>query len=242
MKSIALSLTLAGLAATGTPALAQEVLARVLSSTAVMQQVAVPRQVCTTQPVVQQSQPSGAGAAMGAIAGGAMGNAIGDGSGRAIATMIGIVGGAVLGNKIEGTREEVRNVQQCTIQTTYENRVLHYDVIYEYDGKRYSVKMPNDPGQFVRLQLNPVGTIPAAPSSSNAPVYSPISSAPVTTVIPVVQAAPVYWTAPQVYLHPSSSAAFTFYPQVHVAPRPPVNLSIQWNGHYGHRPHRRHWH
>ncbi len=240
MKSITLSTVIAALASTSAPAIAQEVQARVLSSTAVLQQVAVPRQVCTTQPVVQSSQPSGAGAAMGAIAGGAVGNAIGDGSGRAIATMIGIVGGAVLGNKVEGTREEVRNVQQCTTQTIYENRVLHYDVVYEYDGKRYSVKMPNDPGQFVRLQLSPVGTIPAPPSSSGTITYSPISSAPVTTIVPVVQHAPIYWSAPPVYLHPSSSAAFTVYPAVRSAPQVPVDISIRWHGYHG--KHRRHWH
>ena len=106
-----------------------------------------------------------------------MGNAIGGGSGRDLATVIGIVGGAVLGNRIEGTRDEVRTVQQCQTQTTYENRVLHYDVVYEYDGRRYSIKMLNDPGQFVRLQLNPVGALPgpAAPAY-NAPstIFSPI--------------------------------------------------------------------
>lgn len=241
MKSIALSVALAALAGASAPVIAQEVQARVLSSTAVLQQVAVPRQVCTTQPVVQSSQPSGAGAAMGAIAGGAVGNAIGDGSGRAIATMIGIVGGAVLGNRVEGTRDEVRNVQQCTTQTHYENRILHYDVVYEYDGKRYSVKMPNDPGPFVRLQLSPIGTIPAAPSSSGTSTYSPLSSATVTTIVPVVQPAPVYWAAP-VYLHPSSNAAFTVYPTVRSAPPIPVDISIRWHGYHGKHPHRRHWH
>ena len=52
---------------------AQEV-GKVISSTPVIQQVAVPRQVCTTDQVVVQGQKSGAGAAMGAIAGGAVGN------------------------------------------------------------------------------------------------------------------------------------------------------------------------
>ncbi len=191
----ALAGAVAALASAG--AQAQEVMARVLTSTAVMQQVAVPRQVCTTQQVIQQGQPSGAGAAMGAIAGGALGNAVGGGSGRDLATMIGLVGGAVLGNKVEGTRDEVRNVQQCSTQTTYENRVLHYDVIYEYDGKRYSIKMPNDPGQYVRLQLNPVGALPApAAPASSAPagtVFTPISSVTPAPTVTYVQPAP---TAP----------------------------------------------
>jgi uncharacterized protein YcfJ len=222
------------------PGSAQEVMAKVLSTTAVLQQVAVPRQVCTTQSVVQQTQPSGAGAAMGAIAGGAVGNAIGDGTGRALATMIGLVGGAVLGNKVEGTRDEVRNVQQCTTQTSYESRVLHYDVIYEYDNKRYSIKMANDPGAYVRLQLQPMGAIPAGPSSTTV-INSPISiaPAPVTTITyvqpPLVHPAPLY-------VHPANAlaaaSAFTVYPAVRYHPAPSISLSI----HGGHRHHRRHWH
>ena len=228
-KNFALAtLALAGSMAS-MPGLAQEVMARVLSSTAVLQQVAVPRQVCTTQPVVQQTQPSGAGAAMGAIAGGAVGNSIGDGSGRALATMIGVVGGAILGNKIEGTRDEVRNVQQCTTQTTYESRVLHYDVIYEYDNKRYSIKMPNDPGAYVRLQLQPMGSIPGNSSSTTFTSPVSIAPAPVTTVTYVQ---PAY--AVPIHAHPAT--AFTVYPAVRYAPVAPISLTI----HGGHR--HRHWH
>ena len=73
---------------------AQE-LGRVISSTPVIQQVGVPRQVCSMQPVLTSAPKSGAGAVMGAIAGGAMGNAVGDGNGRALATMVGLVGGAI---------------------------------------------------------------------------------------------------------------------------------------------------
>lgn len=227
-----------------TPALAQEAMARVLSSTAVMQQVAVPRQVCTTQQVIQQGQPSGAGAAMGAIAGGAVGNAIGDGSGRAIATMIGLVGGAVLGNKIEGTRDEVRNVQQCTTQTSYENRVLHYDVIYEYDNKRYSIKMPNDPGAYVRLQMNPVGAMPppaVAPTTTTI-INRPISvvPAPAETTITYVQNEPIYVVPAPVHVHPGYVAGpWTVYPAVRGVWGPQVSISVQRGGHHG-RPHR--WH
>ncbi len=66
------------LASLGLSAGAQEV-GKVLSSTQVIQQVAVPRQVCTTEQVAVQPNKSGAGAAMGAIAGGTVGNAMGGG-------------------------------------------------------------------------------------------------------------------------------------------------------------------
>ena len=69
MKKVALPLLLvlgSGLS------VAQEV-GRVISSTPVIQQIGVPRQVCTTQQVTSPGAKSGAGAAMGAIAGGAIG-------------------------------------------------------------------------------------------------------------------------------------------------------------------------
>ena len=154
---------------------AQEV-GRVISSTPMYQQVAVPRQVCSTQQVVQQPNKSGAGALMGAIAGGAVGNSMGKGSGNAAATALGIFGGAVLGEKIEGSPSpEVRNVQTCTNQLFYENRTTGYNVVYEFNGKQYTVVMPSDPGPTVRLQVTPM---PPAPT-----VAAPI--VPAGTPIPV---------------------------------------------------------
>ena len=130
------------------PASAMDILARVISSTPVVQQVAVPRQVCNNQTVMTQAPKSGAGALMGALAGGAAGNAIGNGGGRALATMIGLVGGAVVGNNIEGSNTQVQNVTQCTTQTYYENRPSHYNVVYEYQDTQYTTQMANDPGLY----------------------------------------------------------------------------------------------
>ena len=152
---------------------AQEV-GKVISSTPIIQQVAVPRQVCNNEQVVTQGQKSGAGAAMGAIAGGAIGNNIGQGSGRAAATMLGLFGGAILGDKIEGPgTPEVRNVQNCSQQMFYENRTMAYNVVYEYAGKQYTVQMPQDPGPTVRLQITPMA--PAANTGYGVP---PAGSAP----------------------------------------------------------------
>src|SRR3954463_5002922 len=118
-KSLILSLSIVGLAdAAG--AQAQE-FGRVLTTTPVIQQVAVPRQVCNTQQVVVEQPKSGAGAALGAIAGGAVGNQIGSGGGRAAATILGVVGGLMLGERVEGNNASVQNAQTCTTQTFYEN-------------------------------------------------------------------------------------------------------------------------
>ena len=155
---------------------AQEV-GKVISSTPIIQQVAVPRQVCNNEQVVTQGQKSGAGAAMGAIAGGAIGNSMGQGSGRAAATMLGLFGGAILGDKVEGPgTPEVRNVQNCSQQMFYENRTMAYNVVYEFAGKQYTVQMPTDPGPTVRLQVTPIAPPPAStgygvPPAGSAPRY-----------------------------------------------------------------------
>ena len=141
---------------------AADILARVITSTPVVNQVAVPRQVCNSQQIITETSKSGGGALLGAVAGGAVGNAIGNGGGRALATVIGLVGGAVVGDRVEGTSNQVQNVQQCSTQTFYENRASHYNVVYEYQGTQYNVQMAQDPGPYVRLQVTPVGAITPA--------------------------------------------------------------------------------
>lgn len=197
MKQLVITSTLLGLAAWAPAwATAQEV-GQVLSRNAVVQQVAVPRQTCASTPVVVHSS-SGAGALMGAIAGGAMGNAVGDGSGRALATMIGIVGGAMVGERIEGPGQvTTHNHTSCSTQTVYENRLVGYDVVYEYAGKQYRVQLPQDPGPTISLNISPVA--PALHSAAPPPVQhaTVIASAPQVVYVP----APVYRTRPPVYTY-----------------------------------------
>jgi uncharacterized protein YcfJ len=213
-KSIALPALFTFGALFGVSVQAQDILGRVISSTPVIQQVAVPHQVCSTASVVSEAPNSGAGAVMGALAGGAVGNAVGNGSGRALATMIGLVGGAVVGNNVEGPRSQMQNVQQCSTQTSYENRTLRYDVVYEYADKRYNIQMPNDPGQYVRLQVTPVGTMP--PPVQTYQQSDVVYSQPTTVY---VQPAPV-----MVYPAP--------YPRPYYAPIG-MSLNCGYGGGYG---------
>ncbi len=153
MKKIVLLTILAGVAGA---ACAQEQ-GRVLSSTPIIQQVAVPRQVCGNETVYAGSPNTGAGAVMGAIAGGAMGNAVGGGSGRAAATALGVIGGALLGNQIEGNgAPRYQNVQRCSTETYYENRTVGYNVTYEYAGRQYSTQTSHDPGRWIPLSVQPL--------------------------------------------------------------------------------------
>lgn len=194
--------------ALATPGLQAQEVARVIASVPVIQQVAVPRQVCTTQQVMVEQPKSGAGALLGAVAGGAVGNQVGGGSGRALATMAGVIGGAMLGNSIEG-QPAARAQEQttCTQQTTYENRTIGYNVTYEYAGKQYQVQTPVDPGPTLRVQVTPV-----LPAANPAPLTSPVpaQTLPAPTFIPsplpvrplsqapavVVVSAPAFYPAP----------------------------------------------
>jgi uncharacterized protein YcfJ len=199
-KTLALLPVMTGLLALAGTGLAQaqDEQGRVISSTPVVQQVAVPRQVCTDQTVTVPGQKSGAGAIVGGIAGGAVGNAIGDGSGRALATVIGLMGGAILGDRLEGgSQPQTKVVQQCGTQTFYENRTVAYNVVYEYAGRQYSTQMPQDPGRFVRLSVTPVNSAPPPPVQylPAQPRVEYIPSAPVVTRI---QVGTTWVPAPQV--------------------------------------------
>jgi len=220
-------------AAVSTACLAQDV-GRVIASQPVIQQVSVPRQVCSNQSVVVQQPNSGAGAALGAIAGGAMGNAVGKGAGNVAATMLGLVGGAVVGDRIEGSGgAQVQNVQNCVTQTTLENRTVGYNVTYEFAGRQYTVQMPQDPGPTVRLQVTPVGAQAAAPQTPPNLTYTqPAYTQPVYTQ-PVYQQAPVVVqpavTYQPVYVQP-------YYAQPYY---PPVGLNFEFG--FGHWGGYRHW-
>jgi uncharacterized protein YcfJ len=232
MNKLAVFSIAAVAAASAGVAQAQAEYGRVLSSTPVIQQVAVPRQVCSQQQYAAPQPTSGAGGVMGAIAGGALGSQIGSGSGRGVATVLGVLGGAVMGDRIEGGgNTQVQTVQNCTTQTYYENRAVSYNVIYEYAGRQYQVNLPNDPGPSVQLQITPVAAPPATPAQPAVP-QAPISAAPA----PVVTAPTVI--VPTTTVYPAYYAPYPYYY------RPPVSLHLGFvhrsGGHHHHHGHG-HW-
>jgi uncharacterized protein YcfJ len=219
---------------------------RVLSSIPVIQQTAVPRQVCVDEQVSVPGQKSGAGAVMGGLAGGAIGNQIGDGSGRAVATLLGLVGGAVLGNRIEGDgAPQTQTMQRCSTQTFYENRTVGYNVTYEYAGKQYTVQMPQDPGQWVRLQVTPMAPAPTynPPATQYPPPQYPAPQQPYPSYQPPVYTAPQSWVVPAqptvTYVSPTVvTSSTTFVPHtVYVRPPryaypvapPATSISLNWS-------------
>lgn len=144
---------------------------RVLSSKQVVQTVGVPRQVCSTEPMLLETAPTGGGALAGALVGGLAGNSIGGGGGQVIATMLGFLAGSMVGDRIEASRgPQLFDVEHCSVQNFTENRTVGWDVEYEYAGRQYAARLPSDPGATVPLEITPAGAAPIA--SVPLPTYT----------------------------------------------------------------------
>jgi hypothetical protein len=147
-----------------------------------------------------------------------MGNAVGKGAGNAAATMLGIVGGAIVGDRIEGApAAQMQTVQNCTRQNFIENRTVGYNVTYEFGGKQYSVQMPQDPGPTIQLSVSPVAVQPQAQAYQGNAVVSQ----------------PVYQQVPTVI-----ESGTVYQPYYVPPPYPPVSVNLD----YGYWGGRRHWH
>ena len=57
--------------------------------------------------VVEQKDPGGAGLIVGGLVGGGLGSLVGSGTGRTVATVVGALGGAYAGNRIEKSQSQV---------------------------------------------------------------------------------------------------------------------------------------
>ena len=233
--------------------------ANVISATPVLAAVDAQRVACDERYV--QARPSGGGALLGALIGGVVGNQIGHGFGRAAATGIGAVAGAAIGNHAETGGQAGRD---CRTVGGYENRVVGYDVVYEYRGQRYTTRTERDPGRRLAIDgrmsggaVPPAGAYGAhdgyatesAPndidpyqgyedprSSYYAP--APIYSQPRYVPAPIQYApAPIQYAPAPIYYEPA--------PVYYVAPRPysygpSISIGIQGGRHHhGHRGHHR---
>ncbi|MGS0754614.1 glycine zipper 2TM domain-containing protein [Roseateles sp. GG27B] len=145
---------------------------RVVSSTPVTAQVQVPQQQCSDQQQQVPTRPSGAGAVIGAVIGGVVGHNLGDGFGRAAATGLGVVAGSVIGDRVEAANTPPTDVavRNCQNWTRLENRLIGYDVVYEYQGRRFATRLAQDPGQSIALNVN---VVPASDVAAQAPPDAP---------------------------------------------------------------------
>ncbi len=228
--------------------------ARVVSATPVSAAVPVARQTCSDSRQLVQLPPSGAGAVLGAIAGGVIGHSVGGGFGRAAATGIGAMAGSVIGNQVEADTNPVLEVpvRRCRTASGYENRVVGYDVMYEYAGQRYSTRMARDPGPQMAVSMQPAladgasapapvfddrvpPTAPPPPTVYyDEPAERPIYSAPSASFYDAPYYAPnyapyYYLPSPSVYIAPVIGFGFGYY-------------GGHFGGSYGGPRGGRHWH
>jgi len=227
LVSICASLSTLGFAQDNIQGSSPVLTGQVISRTALFQQVAVPGQACAITPVTVQAPKSGAGALMGAIAGAAVGSQIGGGQGQVLATMAGLMGGAILGDNIEKPAPvQTSNQTTCTPQTAYENRLVGYQVVYEYAGKQYTTQLPQDPGPTLTLQVSPA-------MMANAPLATAPVNAPAPTVINQPQV--IYAPPTVVYGSPY------YYGNNYGNPYPfSTSINLGWGFRGGHGGHR-HW-
>jgi uncharacterized protein YcfJ len=134
----------------------------------------VPREVCYNEPVSYYEpeyayEPRGSrdgtgGALLGAIIGGALGNQVGRGDGRRAATIAGaVIGGSIGHNRATrggyrevGGRHRTSYERVCDTQVDYRRneRVIGYDVSYEYNGRVYRTQTDYHPGDRIKVEVS----------------------------------------------------------------------------------------
>lgn len=153
-------------------------LARVVSVDPIIDYVDEPvsREVCWNEPVARYEPEyryesrrhrdrSGA-TLLGALIGGALGNTVGHGDGRRAATIAGaVIGGAIAHDQAHRPRYRdvggryVRDQEQrCETRTDYQRqeRVVGYDVSYDYRGRIYHTRTDHHPGDSIRVEVQVV--------------------------------------------------------------------------------------
>ncbi|WP_448097322.1 glycine zipper 2TM domain-containing protein [Luteibacter yeojuensis] len=134
---------------------------RVVSVDPIREQASAPQRECHDEVVTRRApvkdQHQIAGTAIGAVAGGLLGNQIGGGKGRTLATVAGAVGGGYAGHEIQERRQETNTVtstvRKCsTVSAGNSDKIVAYDVRYEYKGVTRTVRMDHDPGDRVEVQ------------------------------------------------------------------------------------------
>lgn len=163
--------------------------AKVLSATPVTERVTENRRDCRMETVEGYSErvrntppapPTGAGAVIGSIIGGVIGHQFGYSGG---ATAAGAVVGGLVGNSVEADAnaqrapgdvvvertQQPRQVERCRTVPETRDRVVGYDVKYEYNGRQFQARMDFDPGPEMPVNVD---VRPPAPMQPRAAAWS----------------------------------------------------------------------
>ena len=151
------------MALTQIEAQAFEAVATVVSATPISEQVNHPTQQCWTEiQQITQAVPAPRnplGAIIGGVAGGLLGATIGRGNGRVAAAAVGAGVGAITGDVVANqnsgsTVTSTVPVQRCRQVDSFETIVTGYQVIYDFDGQRFSSRLPYNPGNQLRINVS----------------------------------------------------------------------------------------
>lgn len=143
----------------------------------------------SVRPGPEEYRPSdaggiGPGTVLGAIVGGVIGHQFGNSTaGRDHGTVAGALIGGLVGNAAErdaeagvrsASREVVvdrvpvtREVQRCSDVADSREVIVGYDVRYEYNGREFRARLPNDPGQEMPVNVD------VRPPAARAPYDGP---------------------------------------------------------------------
>lgn len=149
--------------------------ARVRGAEPQYENVSVPRNECRSHWVsennrgVERQDRNYGGAIVGGLAGGVLGHQIGGGSGKDAATALGVMLGAITGDRLENQNPRgqynsepyentQREVKRCRTVYDTQTRITGYRVSYEYRGQHYTTFMRNNPGNSlpVRVSVDPI--------------------------------------------------------------------------------------
>jgi uncharacterized protein YcfJ len=106
------------------------------------------------QQVTEQNNDANVGGAiLGGIIGGVLGHQVGGGRGKDVATALGAIGGAAIGNNAgrDGSSSSTynRDVRRC--ETVSNGRPEYYDVSYEFRGVEHRLQMSSPPGNTITV-------------------------------------------------------------------------------------------
>ena len=162
---------------------------------------------------------------------------------------------ALFGSATAGAQqhvEEGRVISSTPIRTA--NGLTSYAVTYEYGGRQYTTRTDSPPGDYIQLQVSPMGVMASQPPQQDAPGQGSYGNAePWRNVTPepgvvlsgnsggAIAPAPVY-TAPPVVYAPApvyAAPAYGYYGYPY-ASYPPIGVSLNlgytyWKGGRGWR-------
>jgi len=138
--------------------------ADVVDVTPIVESVEIPvdERVCWNEKVYHDHprRVSGTPSILGSIIGGLIGNQFGGGHGNDLATVAGVILGGSVARDIQYQNQRERSYvgteRRCETERSWrsEERVVAYEVSYEYNGEIYYTRMAKAPGERIKVRVS----------------------------------------------------------------------------------------